>query len=36
MPGFFVQAEWLWEEILPDPFLCLQEILKEQKMGDET
>ncbi|MCW3135000.1 MAG: Uma2 family endonuclease [Methanophagales archaeon] len=27
MQGFFVQAEWLWQEILPDPFLCLQEIL---------
>lgn len=26
MPGFFVQAEWLWE--VPDPFLCLQEILE--------
>ncbi len=27
MQSFFVQAEWLWREILPDPFLCLQEIL---------
>ncbi len=23
MQGFFVQAEWLWQEILPDPFFCL-------------
>ncbi len=28
MHGFFVRAEWFWQEILPDPFLCLQEILK--------
>lgn len=34
VPGFFVQAEWFWEEILPDPFLCLQEILKDQKIGE--
>lgn len=26
-PGFFVQAEWLWEEIMPDPILCLQQVL---------
>lgn len=24
--GFFVQAEWLWK--VPNPFLCLQQILK--------
>ncbi len=28
MRGFFVHAEWLWKEILPDSFLCLQEILE--------
>jgi len=28
MQGFFVHVEWFWEEILPNPFLCLQEILK--------
>ena len=27
MQGFFVEAEWLWQEILPDPFLCLQAIV---------
>ena len=27
MQGFFVHAEWFWQEILPNPFLCLQEIL---------
>ncbi len=29
MRGFFVQAEWFWQDILPNPFFCLQEILKE-------
>ena len=24
LPGFFVQAEWLGEEIMLDPILCLQ------------
>jgi hypothetical protein len=27
LSGFFVQAEWLWDEIMPYPILCLQEVL---------
>lgn len=27
MQGFSVQAEWFWQEILPNPFSCLQEIV---------
>jgi len=30
MPGFFVQAEWFREEILPNSLSCLQKILKEK------
>ncbi len=29
MQGFFVLAEWFWQDILPDPFSCLHQILKE-------
>ncbi len=32
MHGFFVHAEWLWQEILPNTFLCLQEILKDKPL----
>ncbi len=29
MHGFFVQPEWFWQDILPNPFFCLQEIFRE-------
>jgi hypothetical protein len=29
-PGFFVQAEWLWLNPLPDVEACLAELLAEQ------
>ena len=28
IPGFFVEAEWLWKEKLPEPSFCLREILE--------
>ncbi len=34
--GFFVQADWFFEEILPNPLLCLQQILKENNGGSEA
>jgi Uma2 family endonuclease len=28
LPGFWVDAKWLWRERLPDPLGCLEQILK--------
>jgi len=33
MQGFFVLAEWLWAEVLPEPFACLRKILRESERG---
>lgn len=31
--GFFVESHWLWQQLLPSSYDCLQEILTERKQG---